>query len=174
MAKLEIKQYGNEILKKKTMPITEFNGDELKKIIEDMLETLYAHNGAGLAANQVGILKRIVVIDTGPREENSKLYILINPEIIEKSKETVLAEEGCLSFPEIFEKIERSAKVKVRAQGLNAKNIEFEAEGLLARVCQHEIDHINGVLFIERMTPVRRMLHSKKLRELKKLNKSKK
>jgi peptide deformylase len=173
VAKREIKTYGNEILKNKTVPVTEFDKD-LKKLIDDMLETLYSHNGAGLAANQIGELKRIVVIDTGPREENSRLYILINPEITEKSKETLVAEEGCLSFPEIFEKIERSAKVKVRAQDINAKNIEFEAEGLLARVCQHEIDHINGVLFIERMTPVRRMLHSKKLRELKKLNKSKK
>jgi len=173
MAQREIKTYGNEVLKKKAQPVTEFN-EELKKLVDDMLETLYAHKGAGLAANQIGIPKRVVVVDTSSKEEGSRLYILINPEIIEKSKETIIVEEGCLSFPELYEQIERAAKVRVRAQDMNAKQIEFEAEGLLARACQHEIDHINGVLFIERMSPVRRMLHSKKLRELKKQNKSKK
>jgi peptide deformylase len=161
----EIKKFGEQVLRKKALPVTEFN-EELKKISEDMLETMYAKNGIGLAANQVGILKQILVLDAS-RDENPDPHTLVNPKITAHSKEKTKYEEGCLSFPGITEVIERPSKIKIHAQDITGKKVEFEAEGLLAVVCQHEIDHLNGVLFIDRMSPVRKLMHNKELKELK-------
>lgn len=161
----EIRKYGDPILKQKAEPVTEFNED-LKTIFANMLETMYAASGLGLAANQVGILKRIIVIDTGTIE-SPKVLRLANPEIIENSREKQEFEEGCLSFPGLTEKIYRPAKVKVKAQDPDGNELIIEAEGLTAVALQHETDHINGVMFINRMSPVKRMLHAKELKELK-------
>jgi len=117
-----------------------------------MFETMYAHNGIGLAANQVGINKRIVVVDISLKGEKKVLPIaLINPIITYQSKKKQIAEEGCLSFPGFFDKISRSVSIEVEYYDINGKKQKILAEGLLARVLQHEIDHINGITFIERM-----------------------
>jgi len=173
MAKLNILKYGNPVLKKKAEPVTEFNED-LKQLFNDMLEAMYAKNGVGLAATQLGVLKRVIVVDITRADENPQVFLLVNPEIIQASKEKCEYEEGCLSFPEITETISRSRKVTVKAQDIFGKPIEIEGEGLLAIALQHEIDHINGILFIDRMSPVRKLLHAKELNLLKKANTPKK
>jgi peptide deformylase len=162
----EIRKYGDPILKQKAGPVTEFN-EELKTMFSNMLETMYAASGLGLAANQVGILKRIIVIDTGT-VDSPKVLRLANPEILEVSREKQEYEEGCLSFPGIIEKIYRPAKIKVKAQDPEGKELIIEAEGLTAVAIQHETDHTNGVVFINRMSAVKRMMLSKPLKELKK------
>ncbi len=166
---LTIRKYGDPVLLKKAEPVTEFD-ESLSSLFDDMLETMYASDGLGLAANQVGILKRMVVIDTG-KPDSPKVLKLANPEIIESSREKQEYEEGCLSFPGITDKISRPAKVKVRANDPKGNELTIEAEGLAAVALQHEIDHINGVVFINRMSPVRKMMHSKELKELKKTGK---
>ena len=172
MAKYEIRTHGDPILKQKAVKIDKFN-TEIKEIFGNMLETMYANNGLGLAANQVGIKKKMFVIDTGTPEK-PRVFRLANPEIISRSKETSVFEEGCLSFPGITENITRPAKITVRAQDENGKEVTIEAEGLNATAFQHEIDHLNGIVFIDRMTPVKRMMHSKKLKELKNMRKKEK
>lgn len=162
---LKIHKYGDPVLKQKAETVTEFN-EELKQLFSDMLETMYAASGLGLAANQVGVLKRVIVIDTGTAE-SPKVLRLANPEIIEFSREKKEYEEGCLSFPGIMEKILRPARIKIKAQDPDGKEIIVEAEGLAAVAIQHETDHINGVVFINRMSPVKRMMLSKQLKELK-------
>ncbi len=166
MALLEIVKYGDPVLRKKALPVDVFD-EGLKRLAADMLETMYANNGVGLAANQVGVLKRVVVIDTGSQEHPQPLK-LINPQIIGVSKDKTTFEEGCLSFPGITEKIDRPSAVKAHAFDENGRELVIEAEGLAAIAIQHELDHINGVVFIDRMTPVRKMLHNKELRSLKK------
>ena len=166
MAVMEIVKYGDPVLRKKALPVEAFD-DALRQFVSDMLETMYASNGVGLAANQVGVLKRVVVIDTGTTE-HPKVLKLINPQIIGASKEKVTYEEGCLSFPGVTEKIDRPAYVKAHAFDENGREMIIEAEGLAAVAIQHELDHINGVVFIDRMTPVRKMLHNKELRDIKK------
>lgn len=161
----EIKKYGDPVLKKKAEPVTEF-GEDLKKIFDDMLETMYAFNGVGLAANQVGILKQMITIDTS-REEDHVILYLANPVVTSVSKDKVTFEEGCLSFPGIFEKIDRPAKITISAFDPYGKPLKIEAEGFLAIVLQHEIDHLNGVVFIDRMSPARKFTHGKELKELK-------
>ena len=160
-----IRKYGDPILRKKTEPVTVFD-KELKELFADMLETMYNYNGLGLAANQIGISKSMLVLDAST-EEQTILYTIANPQIIEHSKEKTEFEEGCLSFPGINEKISRPSVIKVKAQDSDGNDIIIEASGLLAIVLQHETDHLNGVVFIDRMTPIRKMLHSKELKELK-------
>jgi len=172
MAILKIRTYGDPILRKKAEKVKNFD-DELKQIVRDMLETMYANKGLGLAANQVGILKQIIVIDIGTNEIPD-VKIIINPEVKFLTKEKVEYEEGCLSFPGLTEKISRYSKLSVKCNDLKGNTVEFEADGLLAIAMQHEFDHLNGVLFIDRMSPVKKLLHTKELREIKKLQKEKK
>lgn len=172
MAILKIRYYGDPVLRKKAEKVIEFDSN-LEKTVKDMLETMYANNGIGLAANQVGILKQIIVIDTGTKEKPD-IKILINPEIKTRSKEKTEYEEGCLSFPGLTEKIQRPAKIAVKCQDIKGNFCEFDAEGLLSIAIQHEYDHINGILFIDKMSPVKRFTHNKKLREIKNLSKEKK
>jgi peptide deformylase len=162
----EIKKYGEAVLKQKAEPVTEFDG-ELKTLFDDMLETMYSANGQGLAANQVGILKQVIVMDVSDGEKRI-VYRLANPQITGLSKEKINYDEGCLSFPGITDTIDRPAKIKVKAQGPDGSEIMLEAEGLLAICLQHEIDHLNGITFIERMSPIKKMMHTKELKELKK------
>ena len=156
------------ILRNKSEPLEKINGD-IRKLLDDMLQTMYAAPCIGLAAVQIGILKRMIVIDVSKKEEEKKPIFLINPEIIFKSKETSLFEEGCLSLPGHFAEIERPAKCKVRFIDYNGKKKELEAEGLLSTCIQHEIDHLDGVLFIDYLSKLKKDMIIKKLKKQKKI-----
>ena len=138
--------------------------------IENMVDTMYESNGIGLAAPQVGTMDRILVMDCSYDENNRKLKKIINPEVIEYSDELSEYEEGCLSLPQQFAKIERPSKVKVRYLDINGKRIEEEFGGLEATCVQHEIDHLNGKLFIDHISKLRKKLILKKLQKYKKAN----
>lgn len=148
MAIRTIRTEGDEILRKKSKKV-EIIDDKIKELIQDMKETLHKYNGVGLAAVQVGILKRIVIIQ---EDEEAPIYVLINPEIISTSGVQTV-EEGCLSFPNKFAQIERPEKVKIRALDENGKEIEIKATGLLAQAICHEVDHLNGEVFIDKIIP---------------------
>jgi len=154
MALLEIAVYPEEVLKKRAEPVAEVD-DEIRALIDDMAETMYAAPGVGLAANQVRVLKRVVVIDVEHPEGKPNLIALVNPEIVECSGE-IGWEEGCLSFPGINVDVTRSAKVKVRAIDREGKPFELEAEELLAVAIQHEIDHLNGVTLADKVSFLKR------------------
>ena len=160
--------YGDPVLTKRCEPMNKV-GDEIKVISEKMFEIMYANEGIGLAAPQIGVSKRMVVMEV---EKDS--ITLINPEIIWKSDETEVGEEGCLSFPGIFTEIERASKVKVKYIALDGEEKEIEREGISARVLQHEIDHLDGILFIDRISVARRELLRKDLEILKKQYKKRK
>ena len=149
MAIRELRYEGDEILKKKSREI-ELIDDRIKQLAEDMMDTMHKYDGLGLAAVQVGILKRIIVIDL--YDDVSK-FTLINPVIVEKSKEIVEIQEGCLSFPNQFGKVKRHAWVKVKALDLEGKKVTLEAKDLLAQALQHEIDHLEGETFKAKIIP---------------------
>ncbi|MEW6601672.1 MAG: peptide deformylase, partial [Nitrospirota bacterium] len=154
MAVLKIVKYPEEVLKRKTNPVNEFDS-ELQKLIDDMIETMYAAPGVGLAANQVGISKQVTVIDVSSRDESSSLIVLVNPEIVHSEGEDN-SEEGCLSIPEYTTIVKRAGKVKVKGLDRSGSPLEIEADGLLARALQHEIDHLNGFLLIDRIGRIKR------------------
>jgi peptide deformylase len=161
---LKILKYPDPILSQRGEPVTEFDG-ELKKLIADMFETTYASNGIGLAAPQVGISKRLTVIDLSLGKDPAQKLVLINPEIL-TSDGKQYEEEGCLSFPDIHEKVSRAFKVRIRAQNENGEWFEMDGEELLSRCFQHEIDHLDGVLFIFRMSALKRSLTQRRIRKL--------
>ena len=161
---LKIVKYPEPVLSQPGEPVTEFN-DELRRLVADMFETMYAAQGIGLAAPQVGVSKRITVIDLSMGKEPKDKLVLINPEII-SSEGRLYEEEGCLSFPEIREKVQRAARVRIRAQNERGKWFEMDGEDLLSRAFQHEIDHLDGVLFIFRMSPLKRSLSLRKIRKM--------
>lgn len=154
MALREILHYPDPRLKESALPVTEVN-DEIRALVEDMAETMYAAGGVGLAANQIGVLKRIFVIDIAGEDEPSDLKVFINPEILESSG-TQTFTEGCLSFPGASEDIKRAESVRLRALDANGNPFELSAEGFLAVAIQHENDHINGVLMIDKVGPIAR------------------
>ena len=160
---LKIEKYPAPVLSQPGEPITEFN-DELRELVANMFETTYASQGIGLAAPQVGISKRLTVIDLSVGKDPAQKLVLINPEIIEREGK-LYEEEGCLSFPEIREKISRAAKVRIRAQDEYGKWFEMDGEELLSRCMQHEIDHLDGILFIFRMSGLKRDLTLRKIRK---------
>lgn len=170
MAVLPIVQYPNVALSSRAEPVTEFN-EELKQLAADMTETMYAAPGVGLAANQVGVLKRIVVIDVS--EDKSDLKVLVNPSVVEHSDTLKDYEEGCLSLKGLYEHVKRPDHVRVRAQDLDGNPVEFEAEGILAVCVQHEIDHLDGVVFIDHLSRLKKDRACQKLRKLR-LNDKKK
>jgi peptide deformylase len=129
---------------------------ELRGLVDDMFETMYKAPGVGLAAIQVGVAKRVVTVDTAKKDEPKNPQVFINPEIVWSSDEKNSYEEGCLSIPEYYEEVERPAQVKVRFMNLDGKAQEVEANGLLATVLQHEIDHTNGILFIDHISKLKR------------------
>ncbi|HEX3437602.1 MAG TPA: peptide deformylase [Pseudacidobacterium sp.] len=160
----EIVKYPDPILQRPTEPVTEFN-DELRALVDDMFESMYAAQGIGLAAPQIGVPKRLTVIDLSFQKDPKEKVVLINPEIIYKEGKQY-EEEGCLSLPEIREKVSRAAKVRVRAQDVEGKWFELDGEELLARAFQHEIDHLDGVLFIFRISALKRDLLLRKIRKM--------
>lgn len=160
----EIVKYPDPVLERKGEPVTEFN-DELAKLVDDMFESMYAAKGIGLAAPQIGLSKRLTVIDLSFKEKAEDRIVLINPEIVHREGKQY-EEEGCLSLPEIREKVSRAAKVRVRAQDLKGKWFEMEGEELLARAFQHEIDHLDGILFFRRVSALKRDLILRKIRKM--------
>ncbi len=166
MAILPIYLYGNDVLKKKAKPVPEV-GDEEIKLIQDMFETMNASSGIGLAANQVGELKQILVVDISELEsgKGTKPIVMINPEIIEEEGEWEM-EEGCLSIPEIRENVRRPEKITVVYDDINMEEMELEVDGLLARVIQHEMDHLNGILFIDHLSSTKKTLLRSKLKKV--------
>ena len=161
---LKIVKYPEPVLSQPGEPITEFDA-ELKKLAADMFETTYASQGVGLAAPQVGVSKRMTVIDLSMGKVPKDKLVLVNPEIIAQEGK-LYEEEGCLSFHEIREKVVRAAKVRVRAQDLHGKWFEMDGDDLLARCMQHEIDHLDGMLFIFRMSGLKRDLALRKIRKM--------
>ena len=161
---LTILKYPDPILSRPGEPVTEFNA-ELRKLVADMFETTYANQGVGLAAPQVGVSKRLTTIDVSMGKDPKDKLVLINPEIT-FSEGKLYEEEGCLSFPEIREKVVRAAKVRIRAQDQHGNWFEMDGEDLLARAFQHEIDHLDGQLFIFRMSALKRDLVQRKIRKL--------
>jgi len=155
------------ILRKKCEPLEKVDTD-IKKLMDDMLETMYAAPGIGLAAVQVGILKRLVVIDISKGEEKKKPIFLINPQIMHQSKETSVYEEGCLSLPGQFAEIERPAECTIKYIDYNGKEKDLKADGLLATCIQHEVDHLNGILFIDYLSKLKKDMIIKKLVKQKK------
>jgi peptide deformylase len=129
---------------------------EVRTLVDDMLETMYKAPGVGLAAIQVGVPRRIVTVDTAKKDEEKKPQVFLNPEILWTSEEKGTYEEGCLSIPEYYEEVERPVAIKVRYMDLDSKTHEIEADGFLATVLQHEIDHTNGVLFIDHISKLKR------------------
>jgi len=166
MSKLEIKKYGTAVLRQKAEPVKEIN-NSIRALAADMLETMYEGRGVGLAANQVGVPRRIAVVDVKWTQGEKSPVVLINPEIISQSGEAV-AEEGCLSFPGITAKIRRPDRVEVSALDLDGKKRVVSCKGLFSRAVCHELDHLNGVLFIDRMNPVTKLTLRKKINRLKK------
>ena len=160
----KIVKYPEPILSQPGEPVTEFNA-ELRKLVADMFETTYDSQGIGLAAPQVGASKRVTVIDLSMGKKPEDKLVLVNPEII-SSEGRLYDEEGCLSFPDIREKVVRAAKVRVRAQDVHGKWFEMDGEELMARCLQHEIDHLDGILFLVRMSALKRNLNLRKIRKM--------
>ena len=159
-----IVKYGNSVLEKSAEPVTKFD-DELKKLVEDMFESMYAAKGVGLAAPQIGISKRLAVIDVTFKEDPNAKLVLANPEIIRtEGKQT--QSEGCLSIPEFREPLARANKVTVRAQDVNGNWFEKTGEELLARAFLHETDHLNGKLYISHLSALKRDLMKRKIKKL--------
>ena len=155
------------ILRKKCEPLQKVDTDT-KKLMDDMLETMYTAPGIGLAAVQIGILKRLVVIDISRDEEKKNPIFLINPEIINQSKQTSVYEEGCLSLPGQFAEIERPAECTLKYINYNGEKKELKADGLLATCIQHEVDHLNGILFIDYLSKLKKDMIIRKLVKKKK------
>jgi peptide deformylase len=163
----KLRYYGDPILRKKTDRIEDF-GEDLQELIEEMVKIMYAEDGAGLAGPQIGVSKSIFVGDDSSGEG---WKVFINSEIIEFSDEKEIAEEGCLSVPDIFENVERSSRVKVRYNDREGNVHEEEATSYRARIFQHETDHLNGILFVDHLSTLKKRLLKKKLDFIKKMAK---
>jgi peptide deformylase len=167
MSILPILLFPDERLRQRSTEV-EAVDDELRKLFDDMLETMYDAHGIGLAGPQVGVMKRVIVIHIPPeRADDQELPVLklVNPEIIERVGKTE-GEEGCLSIPDVRENVQRAAEVTVRGTNENGEEVEFEATGLLAVCLQHEIDHLDGILFIDRLSRLKRELLKSRLKRL--------
>lgn len=162
----EVVKYPDPVLMKRGAPVTAFDA-KLKQLVEEMFESMYAAQGIGLAAPQIGLSQRLTVIDCSFKKDPEQKVVLINPEIVER-KGKQFEEEGCLSLPEIREKVSRAAWVKVKAQDVTGKWFEMEGTELLARAMQHEIDHLDGVLFIDRLSRLKRDLLVRKIKKMQK------
>ena len=160
-----IVKYGDPVLETPAQPIEEFGTSELRELVESMFESMYAAKGLGLAAPQIGISRRLAVIDTSAGQDPAARLVLINPEIVEKNGRQV-GEEGCLSIPGFREDVKRALKIRLRAQDVEGGFFEIGGEELLARAMQHELDHLNGILFINHVSPLKRDLIKRKIRKL--------
>ena len=162
--RLEMRFLGDPILRTKAEPVADITA-EVRTLITDMFETMYAEDGVGLAAPQVGIGQRVIVVD--PRDESVEPFALVNPQIQRASDDTEKGEEGCLSLPGLKEMVERPMTVTVTGLSDAGEPVTIEAEGLLARILQHEIDHLDGILFIDRVSPLKRKMLLKRWEKVK-------
>jgi peptide deformylase len=160
-----IVKYGDPVLETKAQTVTDFCSLELEKLVDDMFESMYAAKGVGLAAPQIGVSKRVAVIDTSNGENPEEKLVLINPEII-KREGTQTGEEGCLSIPTFREQVTRAKRATVRAQNVKGEFFEMTGEDLLARAFQHETDHLNGILYISHVSVLKRDLIKRKIKKL--------
>ncbi|HET6414365.1 MAG TPA: peptide deformylase [Anaeromyxobacter sp.] len=161
----EIVIWPDPVLKQVAAPVERVD-DAVRRLLDDMAETMYAADGVGLAAPQIAELQRVIVIDTSPRQEGQKLVHLVNPEIVATEGKTTYT-EGCLSIPGEAEEVERAAQVRVRALDYFGKPFELDADGLLAIAIQHETDHLNGTLFVDHLSSLKRELIRKRMKKLK-------
>ena len=164
MAERPIVIYGDPVLRETTEPVEEINPD-VEKLVSDMVDTLKKAKGLGLAASQVGVAQRLFIVDLSAVDISESLKVFINPEILETSGEIEL-EEGCLSFPELYLKITRPERVKVRATDLEGNQFEMAVEGMIARAILHEFDHTQGKLFIDHLSPLAKTMIKGRLRKL--------
>lgn len=164
MAVLPIRKYGDDVLRLPAEPVTDID-ESMQKLIDDMAETMYAAPGVGLAANQVGVSKRLMLIDLSVGKRPNELHVFINPEIIEAEGE-ITEEEGCLSIPDFVEIVTRPERVKLRYLDRNGKQREMWGEGLMARAMCHEIDHLNGTLFVDHLRGFKKDRILKKISKL--------
>ena len=164
MSILKVELYPAPVLREKAKVVEEVN-DEVLQLLDDMEETMENCNGAGLAANQVGVLKRVMIVDLGLDGGEKKIVHFINPELVESEGESV-REEGCLSFPKLFDKVKRPYRAVVRALGRDGKPFELQGEGYVTHALLHELDHLDGVLFIDRISTIRREIIKRKIKKM--------
>lgn len=164
MALRPVRIFGDPVLRQKAQPVTEFD-DTLRVLVQDMRETMTAYEGVGLAANQVGVVRRVLVVDVPMEDDQRARHVLINPVIGARSG-SESGEEGCLSIPGVYDDVARSAKLVVTARDEHGRPIEIEAQGYLARAIQHEVDHLDGVLFVDRLSPLKRQFLKRALESL--------
>jgi peptide deformylase len=169
MSLLKVVHYPEPVLLKVGKPVTEFD-DELKKLVADMFETMYDAKGVGLAAPQVAVSQRLFVMDCSNGEDAEAKMALINPEIVSVEGEQY-GDEGCLSFPGLYQKVERSLRAVVKAQDIHGKHFELEVQDLEARCVLHETDHCDGIVFLDRMTVLKRQLAKQKIKRMQKTGK---
>jgi peptide deformylase len=163
----KIVKYGDPILEQVCDPVTKFGTPELDKLVADMFDTMYANKGIGLAAPQIGLKQRLTVIDTSAGDDRSQQKVFINPEIVAQDG-TQVGEEGCLSIPGFREDVKRASRIVVRAQNTKGETFELETGELLSRAIQHELDHLNGILFLNHLSPLKRDMIRRKIRKLQK------
>ena len=163
----KIVKLGHPVLEQVAEPVQQFDTPELRELVDGMFETMYANKGVGLAAPQVNVSQRVTVIDTSNGEDPAAKVVLINPEIT-KLEGTQLGEEGCLSIPGFREDVKRAMKATIRARNVKGEEFELTGEELLARAMQHEIDHLNGILFLQHLSALKRDLIRRKIRKLQK------
>ncbi len=164
MAILKILTYPDKFLKQPTKPLENIDG-QTQKMIDDMAETMYQAPGVGLAAIQAGFDKSVIVYDVAPRDEKRDLHVLINPRILEKEGSVLSENEGCLSVPDFRSDVRRYATVLVEGLDRDGNPVRIEADGFLSVVLQHEIDHLNGILFIDRISALKRQLYTRKVKK---------
>jgi peptide deformylase len=165
MAVLEILKYPHPTLKKRSKEVERID-EGIKRLIHDMTETMYQANGVGLAACQIGVPQRVIVLDVSPIDPQQSFFAMINPEIIFQEGE-IDHEEGCLSVPDCFEKVRRREKIRVKGISPEGKEMEVTGEGILAFALQHEIDHLNGILILDRLSRLKREIYRNKLKKAK-------
>ena len=163
MAVLEILRYPHRTLKKRSKEVERID-EWIKRLIHDMTETMYGANGIGLAACQIGVPQRVIVLDVSPIDPQHSFFAMINPEVISQEGE-IDHEEGCLSVPDCFEKVKRRERIRVKGISPEGKEMEIAGEGILAFALQHEIDHLNGILILDRLSHLKREIYRNKLKK---------
>lgn len=161
----KIVKWGDPVLETPAEPVTNFGTEELRQLVEDMFETMYANKGVGLAAPQIGLSQRLAVVDASGGEDPSMRRVLINP-AIRLREGRIVEEEGCLSIPGFRENVARAMTVAVESKDVDGNDVRFEAEDLMSRAFQHEIDHLDGILFLQHLSPLKRDLIKRKIRKL--------
>jgi peptide deformylase len=165
MAVLEIVSYPNPVLTRRAEEVEKVDG-KIRRLIRDMVDTMYANGGIGLAAPQVGVSKRVAVVDIRIHDQSSSLICIVNPEVLAEGEE-IIHEEGCLSVPGCVDGVKRRQWIKVRGLNEKGREIEIEGDGMLAIALQHEIDHLNGKVILDRMSRIKRDLYKKRLQKAK-------